>query len=192
MNTNYLIVGLGNHGSQYENHRHNIGFIIVDNMCKDLLVDFDNKKFSSIYGVKKIGQNKYFFQKPETYMNNSGVAIQQIKDFYKIDIKNIFVIHDELDLLSGKCKIKSDCADNGHNGLKSIDSQIGKKYWRLRVGIERPKIKEMEIASYVLSNLSNLEIDHAKKIGLILSKNLLNIFDEKKHSVILNEISKIN
>ena len=160
-------------------------------MCRELSMDYNNKKYSSIFGVKKISKDKFFFQKPETYMNHSGIAVQQIKDFYKINIENIFVIHDELDLAIGKCKIKAECADNGHNGLKSLDSHIGKKYWRLRVGIERPKIKEMEISTHVLSDLSDLEIDHGKKIASILVKNLANLFDEKKHSVILNEISKI-
>ncbi len=160
-------------------------------MCKELSVEYDNKKFSSIFGIKKIGQERYFFQKPETYMNSSGIAVQSLRDFYKIDIKNIFVIHDELDLAPGQCKIKRDFSDNGHNGLKSIDSYCGKKYWRLRVGIGRPQIKEIDISSYVLSDLSDIEIDHGKKIASILAKNFSNLFDEKKYSVILNEITKI-
>lgn len=191
MNTNYLIVGLGNHGNQYQRHKHNIGYITLDQICNELNVKYDNKKFSSIFGAKKIGENKYFFQKPETYMNNSGIAVQQLKDFYKIDTKNIFVLYDELDLASGKCKIRINASDNGHNGLKSIDCHCGKNYWRLPIGIERPKIKEMDISSYVLSDLSEEEISHAKKIGSILAKNIQTLFDEKKHSVILNELSKI-
>ena len=192
MNANYLIVGLGNHGIQHQKHRHNIGYIILDSLCNELHIEYENKKFSSIFGVKKVGLNKYFFQKPETYMNNSGISVQQLKDFYKINIQNIIAIHDEIDLACGKCKIKSDCSDNGHNGLKSIDSHCGKKYFRLRVGVERPKIKEMEISSYVLSDLSDSEINHAKKIGQNLGKNFIKLFDEKNQSIVLNEISKIS
>ncbi len=191
MSANYLIIGLGNHGVQYQKHRHNIGYIVLDEICRNLIVNFDERKFSAIYGVKKIDNNKYFFIKPETYMNNSGISVQQFKNFYKIENKNIFVIHDELDLKSSQCKIKSNYADNGHNGLKSIDSLCGKEYFRLRIGVGRPKIKEMEISCHVLSDLDSVEIENAQKIAVVLAKNINSLFDEKKQSVVLNEIAKL-
>jgi PTH1 family peptidyl-tRNA hydrolase len=124
-------------------------------------------------------------------MNNSGIAVQHLKRFFKIENKNIIVFYDELDLKSGQCKIKIGGGDNGHNGIKSIDSLCGKDYLKLKIGIGRPTIQEMEISHYVLSDLSKNEIDHINKIGELISKSIGDLFDKDGQSVLLNKISKI-
>lgn len=186
-----MIVGLGNYGSLYEKNRHNVGFIIIDALIEELGSKTYDKKFSSLYIDFKIKDQRFFFIKPQTYMNNSGAAIIQFKNFYKItDNKHIFVIHDELDLISMNCKIKYGGGDAGHNGLKSVTQNIGADYGRLRVGISRPPTGH-EVSSYVLSNLSDEEISQSKKIGIILAKNLQELFEPNKYAEILAEIKEI-
>ncbi len=192
MNLNYLIVGLGNHGDSYKNHRHNAGYIVLDSICKVLNIKDCKRDKSSVYSSLKFKGNKFFFLKPETYMNNSGVAIQNIKSFFKIENKNIIVLYDELDLKSCQCRIKIGGGDNGHNGIKSVDSLCGKDYVKFKIGIGRPEIPNMEISSYVLSDLSKNEIDSMKKIGEIIAQHLDGLFNKDGQSVLLNKISKID
>ena len=134
----FLIVGLGNPGKSYRNNRHNIGYKIIDNIRK--VCDFPefSKKFNSEFSKTELNKNILFLLKPTTFMNNSGIALKEIKNFYNIDIKNIYVIHDEIDLDQGRVKVKNGGGHNGHNGLKSIDKFIGKNYNRIRIGVSRP------------------------------------------------------
>lgn len=156
----HLIVGLGNIGDKYELTRHNVGFLVIDEMTKNLTTsNINNPNFHSI--LLKSGYN--LFSKPTTYMNNSGLAVGAIKEYYKIDIENIIVIHDDLDLPFGTVKFKIGGGHGGHNGLKSIDARIGKEYIRVRVGIGKPQDKA-EVANYVLSNFSKEELNRLKDI----------------------------
>ena len=156
----HLIVGLGNIGEKYQLTRHNIGFLVIDEMTKSLTSsNVSNPNFHSI--LLKSGYN--LFSKPTTYMNNSGLAVGAIKEYYKIDIENIIVIHDDLDLPFGTVKFKIGGGHGGHNGLKSIDACIGKEYIRVRVGIGKPQDKA-EVANYVLSNFSKEELNRLKDI----------------------------
>ena len=158
----FLIVGLGNPGNLYKNNRHNIGYKIVDNIREIHNFPDFTKKFKSEFSRSELNKNILFLLKPTTFMNNSGIALKQIKDFYNININNIYVIHDEIDLDQGQVKVKNGGGHNGHNGLKSIDEFIGKKYNRVRVGVSRPskiykqKINE-NVSNWVLSDFTSNE-----------------------------------
>jgi peptidyl-tRNA hydrolase, PTH1 family len=156
----FLLVGLGNPGSGYSNNRHNIGFKVLENIEKLYNPPKFTKKFKSEYTKLLVNKNVIFLLKPMTYMNNSGIAVKEIMDFYNIDIKNIYVIHDEIDLDCGLIKIKNGGGHNGHNGLRSIDQYISKGYNRIRIGVSRPsKLYENNIneniSSWVLSDFTS-------------------------------------
>ncbi|PUE67524.1 aminoacyl-tRNA hydrolase [Arcobacter lacus] len=156
----YLIVGLGNIGEKYQYTRHNVGFLVVDEMTKNLQTsNVNNSNFQST--LLKSGYN--LFAKPTTYMNNSGVAVHSIKEYYKIDLENIIVIHDDLDLPFGTVKFKIGGGHGGHNGLKSLDSHIGKDYIRVRIGIGKPQNKD-DVANFVLSDFSKEELNKLEDI----------------------------
>ena len=160
----FLIVGLGNPGKFYSNNRHNIGYKILDNIREEYNFPQFSKKFKSEFSKTELNKNIFFLLKPTTFMNNSGIALKEIKSFYNIDINNIYVIHDEIDLDQGRVKIKKGGSHNGHNGLKSIDKLIGKNYNRIRVGVSRPSkiFKENineDISNWVLSDFTSNEKD---------------------------------
>ncbi len=156
----YLIAGLGNPGDKYTKTRHNVGFMIIDEIIRNLQpTNINNPNFKSI--VKKHSTNIY--AKPQTYMNLSGESILNIVEYYNIENKNIIIVHDDLDLPFGTVKFKIDGGHGGHNGLKSIDSHIGKDYIRVRVGIGKPEDKK-DIADFVLSNFSLSEFDKLQGI----------------------------
>lgn len=149
----YLIAGLGNPGDKYLKTRHNIGFMVIDAMIKNQSVtNISNQNFQSL--TFKLGSN--IFAKPQTYMNNSGISILNIADYYNIENNNIIIIHDDLDLPFGTVKFKIGGSHGGHNGLRSIDSHIGDDYLRVRIGIGKPANKSM-VANYVLSNFTQEE-----------------------------------
>ncbi|WP_305862994.1 aminoacyl-tRNA hydrolase [Helicobacter cholecystus] len=144
-----LIVGLGNPGRQYTNNRHNIGFMVLDNLASNFSLIFkEDKNFKSL-----IAKNPNFILcKPTTFMNCSGEAVQMIKNYFKV--QTFFVVHDDLDLASGELRFKFGGGNGGHNGLKSIDRLCGNEYYRARCGIGRPEKKE-DVASYVLSDFTS-------------------------------------
>ena len=155
----FLLVGLGNPGKTYANNRHNIGFMILESLKTFYNTPKFIKKFKSEYLKTNINENIVFLLKPMTYMNDSGIAVKEIKDFYNISINNIIVFHDEIDLNLGDVRIKKGGSHNGHNGLKSIDQFIGKNYNRVRIGVSRPsKLYEKNInenvSNWVLSDFT--------------------------------------
>ena len=151
----HLIVGLGNIGEKYQLTRHNIGFLVIDEMTKSLNTsNINNPTFHST--LLKSGYS--LFSKPTTYMNNSGMAVHAIKEYYKVDLENIIVIHDDLDLPFGAVRFKIGGGHGGHNGLRSLDSHIGKEYIRVRIGIGKPSDKA-DVANYVLSDFSKDELN---------------------------------
>ena len=143
-----LFVGLGNPGSAYSDTRHNIGFMVIDELLRRHSHTSITK--SSFKG-ELFKSNDTFFLKPTTYMNLSGESIIQVKNFYNIE--QVAVIHDDLDLPFGALRIKFGGGHGGHNGLKSADAHISREYIRLRMGIGKPEHKG-EVASYVLSPFS--------------------------------------
>ncbi len=156
----YLITGLGNIGDKYQKTRHNVGFMVIDEMTKNLTTsNINNSNFQAT--LLKSGYN--LFCKPKTYMNNSGIALREIKKYYKIEHEDIIVIHDDLDLPFGTVKFKIGGSHGGHNGLKSIDANIGKDYIRVRIGIGKPENKA-DVVNYVLNNFSKEELNQLEGI----------------------------
>lgn len=149
-----LIVGLGNPGSAYETTRHNIGFMVID----ELISRHNAQKLSSSSFQGELFKfSNHFLLKPLTFMNLSGNSIVAVKKFYKIE--EVVVIHDDLDLPFGTLRLKHGGGHGGHNGLKSTDAKISREYARIRMGIGKPEHKG-EVASYVLSSFSKEESQH--------------------------------
>ncbi|PCJ29360.1 MAG: aminoacyl-tRNA hydrolase [Rickettsiales bacterium] len=153
-----LIVGLGNLGTKYQNTRHNVGFMAVDLISDRYNLDWSTKsKFDADIASGECELGKIILCKPNTYMNLSGISVQKIKSFYNIPISDIIVIHDDIDVLLEKTKYKLGGGAGGHNGLKSIDSAIGKDYHRIRVGIGRPENPNHDVSDYVLGKFGARE-----------------------------------
>jgi PTH1 family peptidyl-tRNA hydrolase len=151
-----LIVGLGNPGEKYANNRHNFGFMLIDALAEHFQADSFKTKFKGEITKIKILEHEVFLLKPQTYMNNSGNSVGACTQFYKIKPEEVLVIHDDLDLPFSKIKTKQNGGHGGHNGLRSIDTQIGKNYHRLRLGIGHPGDKD-KVSQYVLDNFSKYE-----------------------------------
>jgi PTH1 family peptidyl-tRNA hydrolase len=152
-----LIVGLGNPGLEYTHTRHNVGFMAVTAIASNLCTNFaSNSKFKGNIASSTLSGEKILLLKPDTYMNLSGAAVQLVCSYYKINAAQVIVIHDDIDLALGDIRIKCGGGHAGHNGLKSIDSHIGKNYFRVRIGVGRPSHSE-DVAHYVLENFSKTE-----------------------------------
>ncbi|MBM5782619.1 MAG: aminoacyl-tRNA hydrolase [Pelagibacterales bacterium] len=176
----YLLVGLGNIGKEYEITRHNFGFLLIDQIIADYGFSLlSAKKFNSEVFSGEILGKKVIALKPKTFMNRSGIAVFEAANFYKIDVRNILVLHDEVDLELGKVKVKIGGGSAGHNGLKSIDSAIGKDYMRLRLGVGRPANKEYSTADYVLGKFSSDELAKIDKINEKISDLIEELFEGK-------------
>ncbi|MBM3589829.1 MAG: aminoacyl-tRNA hydrolase [Alphaproteobacteria bacterium] len=184
-----LLVGLGNWGREYENTRHNYGFLLIDNIISTYKFVYQGKKFNSDFYTGQINQKKVIAIKPQTYMNLSGEAVIDIINFYKISSKNLIVFHDDLDLIFGKVKFKIGGGNGGHNGLKSIDEKIGIEYGRLRLGIGRPQDTRYDISDYVLSKFTSDELGFIQALNLKISNNI-NILLEGDLQNFLNNIYK--
>ena len=187
----YLLVGLGNPGLKYKKNRHNIGYMTIDTIVKKYNFKEKNKnKFGEVFEGKILNE-KIFTLKPKDFMNLSGMSIKKFLNFYKINIKNLLVIHDDIDLLLGKIKIKIGGGDAGHNGLKSIDTVIGKNYKRIRIGIDKPK-NNKSVDKFVLENFEKKE-----EKEIIFSNNRVTSFlqylissDVNDISILMNKLSK--
>lgn len=150
-----LIVGLGNPGKEYENTRHNVGFMILDNY---LQTDDWKDKFKALYCEKRVNGEKVLFVKPQTFMNLSGDAVVQFVNYYDIDIDDILVIHDDMDIEFGSFKLKKDSSDGGHNGIKSIINRLGtQEFSRLKVGLSHDK--SIDTRDYVLGKFSKEDME---------------------------------
>ncbi len=175
----HLLVGLGNIGQEYELTRHNFGFLLLDQIIADYGFVAQSKKFKSEVFSGEINGEKIIALKPHTFMNLSGSAVLEAATFYKIETKNILVLHDEIDLELGRVKVKIGGGNGGHNGLKSIDEAIGKHYARLRLGVGRPPHKEFDTADYVLGKFSKNELLMVKQINERASDHIGEILAEK-------------
>ncbi len=151
-----LFVGLGNPTPDSENNRHNIGFKMIDSINKRFNLSKQKPKFKGLLTTGNIGDKKVYAIKPLTFMNNSGICIRELIEYFKIDAEDVVVFHDDLDIEFGKIKAKFGGSSAGHNGIASIDKFIGKEYSRVRIGIGKPK-NNMEIADYVLQNFNEDE-----------------------------------
>ena len=151
-----LLVGLGNPSPNNLNNRHNVGFLVIDSINSKFKLSKQKPKFKGLLTTGQIEEEKIFAIKPLTFMNNSGVAIKELIDYFKIDAKNVIVFHDDMDIDIGKIKVKFGGSSAGHNGIESIDKNIGKNYSRIRIGVGRPKNNSTG-AEHVLDNFSNEE-----------------------------------
>ena len=163
-----LLVGLGNPNPNNINNRHNVGFFVIDQINKKFKLSKQKPKFKGLLTTGEIEEQKIYAIKPLTFMNNSGVCIKELIEYFKINVKDVFVFHDDMDIDLGKVKVKFGGNSAGHNGIDSIDKNIGKNYSRVRIGIGRP-IKNSEGADHVLENFSIDEKDGVEEV----TKNII-------------------
>ncbi len=155
----YLIVGLGNPGAKYETTRHNAGFLCITKLEDELNFTTKKLKFHSLIGDTKIAGKKILVMKPQTMMNNSGVAVGECAKFYKIPPENIIVIFDDISLEPGKLRIKRKGSAGGHNGIKSIIAHLGSENFpRIKLGVGKKPHPEYDLADWVLSNFPKNDI----------------------------------
>lgn len=164
----FLLVGLGNPGPEYALTRHNIGFMAIDAL--EAAGSFTSK-FHGLSASSSIDGQKVVLLKPQTFMNLSGKSVQAAMAFYKIPPEKVIVFHDELDLPLGKIRIKQGGGANGHNGLKDIDQMVGPNYWRIRLGIGHPGMKE-QVHGHVLSRFNDNEMTEVEKVLKALSAKM--------------------
>lgn len=149
-----LIVGLGNPGIEYDGSRHNVGFFVLDALCKKYDAKCEKMKFKSYIGEAKIGNSRVLLQKPLTYMNNSGEAVAECSRFYKIPPENIIVIYDDISLDVGSVRIRRKGSAGGHNGIKDIIAYIGEDFPRVKIGIGAKPHPDYDLKDWVLGKFS--------------------------------------
>lgn len=156
----FIIAGLGNPGQQYQKTRHNVGFVAVDYIAAKLGVKIDRAKFHSLVAEAKIGEVRVLLMKPETYMNNSGVAIGEAAAFYKIPAERVLVLHDEISFDPGLMRIRRKGSAGGHNGLKSIIAYLSsEEFPRVKIGVGKKPTPEYDLADWVLGKLPKDDSD---------------------------------
>jgi len=150
--------GLGNPGGNYALHRHNVGFMAIDTIAELHRYPAPRKAFRSLVCEGRIGPHRVMLLKPQTFMNDSGSAIEAAINFYKLDLDALTVFHDELDLAPFKLKVKQGGGTAGHNGLRSVDKHLGPDFKRVRIGIGHPGHKD-RVTPHVLGNYSKAEFE---------------------------------
>ena len=182
-----LFVGLGNPTPNSENNRHNVGFKIIDCINKKFSLSKQKPKFKGLLTTGNIGKKKVYAIKPLTFMNNSGVCIRELIEYFKINAEDVIVFHDDLDVEFGKIKTKFGGSSAGHNGVASIDKFIGKDYSRVRIGIGKPK-GSIEVADYVLQNFNDDETVDMEKITENITDSI-SILVEKKLDLFSSKVN---
>lgn len=168
-----LVVGLGNPGKEYEETRHNMGFMAIDKFALHHNILINKNKFDGLYAELNINNEKVILLKPMKYINLSGEVIKKYVDFYKINIDDILIISDDLDIPFGKIKIKLKGSSGGHNGLKNIESHLKtKEYRRIKIGISNDK--EINTKDYVLKKLSKKDLKQAS----LVTDTVVNALDD--------------
>ena len=174
-----LIIGLGNPGSEYLNNRHNVGFMALDHLYAHFLFESWNTKLGGLFSTASLDSEKILLVKPQTFMNLSGICVAKFKQFFKINVADIFVIYDDIDLGFGEVKIKQGGGDAGHKGVRSISRHLQTKdFNRIRLGIGRPSNKE-EVSHFVLSNFSKTEKDKLLILFQSLSEDIVKIIQKR-------------
>lgn len=154
----WLIVGLGNPGKDYDRTRHNCGFRAIDILAEQLGCKIDKGKFQGLYGQTTINGNKVYLLKPQTYMNLSGKSVLQLSAYFNIPPQRIVVLFDDISLEVGRLRVRSDGSAGGHNGIKSIISELGSsEFPRVKIGVGGKPHAEQDLADWVLSTFSALE-----------------------------------
>ena len=180
-----LLVGLGNPNLNSSNNRHNVGFLVIDAINEKFKLSKQKPKFKGLLTTGKINEQKVYAIKPLTFMNNSGICVKELIEYFKIDVKDVFVFHDDMDIDIGKVKVKNGGSNAGHNGIDSLDKNIGKNYSRIRIGVGRPK-KNTTASEHVLDNFSSDEKQNVEKVTKSIIESLsilidkdLNLFSSK-------------
>ena len=173
-----LFVGLGNPTPDSENNRHNVGFKIIDAINQKFGLSKQKPKFKGLLTTGNIKGKKVYAIKPLTFMNNSGICIRELIEYFKIEAENVIVFHDDLDIDFGKIKAKFGGSSAGHNGIESLDKFIGKDYSRIRIGIGKPK-KNSDVVDHVLKDFDEEEINDLKKITTNITESLSILLDKK-------------
>ena len=173
-----LFVGLGNPTPDSENNRHNVGFKIIDSINKKFGLSKQKPKFKGLLTTGNVGDQKVYAIKPLTFMNNSGICIRELIEYFKIDAEDVIVFHDDLDVEFGKIKAKYGGSSAGHNGIASIDKFIGKDYSRVRIGIGKPKIKN-QVVDHVLKDFDEEEIQQLEQITSNITDSISILVNKK-------------
>jgi PTH1 family peptidyl-tRNA hydrolase len=165
-----LIAGLGNPGARYAKNRHNIGFMAVEAIAREHRYPPFRSRFQGLIADGTIGGARAALLMPHTFMNDSGQSVGEAMRFFKLDLKAIVVLHDELDLAPGKCRVKIGGGNAGHNGLRSITAHIGNDYKRIRLGIGHPGAKEL-VYPYVLGDFAKAEMSWVEALCDVVARN---------------------
>jgi PTH1 family peptidyl-tRNA hydrolase len=165
-----LIVGLGNPGSRYAGNRHNIGFMAVDAIAKRHGLGPWRRRFQGVAAEGPLAGERVLLLLPGTYMNESGRAVAEAANFYKLGLPDIAVLHDEIDLAPAKVRVKTGGGNAGHNGLRSISAHVGNDYRRVRIGVGHPGAKEL-VHAYVLNDFAKSERDWVEALCGIIADN---------------------
>lgn len=163
-----FIVGLGNPGDEYVNTRHNLGFMVLDELAKQCKVNFSfEKKLKAEVAMFVRNNDTLILAKPQTFMNLSGDSVRKIMDFYKIELENVWVVSDDLDLEFGKIRVRVGGSSGGHNGLKDLIAKVGEDFTRFRIGIKTPMLEKVGAQKFVLQKFNTEE---SEKVPEIVSK----------------------
>ena len=173
-----LFVGLGTPTPDSQNNRHNIGFKVIDAINQKYSLSKQKPKSKGLLTTGNIGEKKVYAIKPLTFMNNSGICIRELLEYFKMEAENVIVFHDDLDIDIGKIKAKFGGSDAGHNGIASIDKFIGKDYSRVRIGIGKPESK-ISVSDYVLNDFNEDEQQQIEKITNNIIESLTILLDKK-------------
>ena len=173
-----LLVGLGNPTPNSHNNRHNIGFKVLDAINQKFGLSKQKPKFKGLLTTGNIGEKKIYAIKPLTFMNNSGICIRELLEYFKIDAEDVIVFHDDLDVEFGKIKAKFGGSSAGHNGIASIDKFIGKDYSRVRIGIGKPD-KKIPVSDFVLNDFTDDEKEHLEIITTNIIESLTILIEKK-------------
>ena len=173
-----LLVGLGNPTPDSNDNRHNVGFKIIDAINTKFGLSKQKPKFKGLLTTGNISNKKVYAIKPLTFMNNSGICIRELIEYFKIDPENVIVFHDDLDVDFKKIKAKFGGSSAGHNGIESIDKFIGKDYARVRVGIGKPE-KKIQVSDFVLTNFSEEEKEELGKVIQNIIESMPILIDKK-------------
>ena len=173
-----LFVGLGNPSPDNENNRHNIGFKVIDAINRKFNLSKQKPKFKGLLTTGNIGNKKVYAIKPLTFMNNSGICIRELIEYFKINAEDVIVFHDDLDINVGKIKAKFGGSSAGHNGIESIDKFIGKDYSRVRIGVGKPN-GFTKVTDHVLKDFDEDEKQELENITNNIIDSLKILLDKK-------------
>ena len=185
-----LLAGLGNPGPKYENSRHNIGFMAVDEIVRRYSFATWRGRFQALTSEGRLGSEKILAMKPTTFMNESGRALSEAARFYKLAPKDLIVLHDELDLAFGKIRIKQGGGVAGHNGLRSIKAHLGNNFIRVRVGIGHPGNKDL-VHGYVLSDFAKSENFALTTLITAIGESAPMLADPEQHNAFMTKVALV-